>query len=86
MLATPFQKSAFEFSGTEQFFRKPTDSWRPYNGPISAAVAGTGNSSVFRHTVSSTGLPYVLAESGFRLRGRKKRPEIGGKIRTFSAM
>jgi hypothetical protein len=51
--------------------------------PISAAVTGNGNSSVFRHAVQRVALPYVLAESGLRLRERTKRPEIGGVNRTF---
>src|SRR5271169_1130475 len=46
--------------------------------PISAALAGSENSSVFLHMDLRTGFPYVLAESGLR-RERTKRPEIGGR-------
>jgi hypothetical protein len=35
--------------------------------PISAAVTGPINSSVFRHAVLRTRLPYVLAECGLGL-------------------
>jgi hypothetical protein len=51
--------------------------------PISAALAGTGNSCVFRHAVLRTGLPDVLAELGLRLRQRTKQADIRGRIRTF---
>ena len=53
------------------------------NQPISVALAGTGNSSVFRQAVSRTGFSYVLAECGLRLLERTKRAEIVGRIRTF---
>jgi hypothetical protein len=52
-------------------------------GPISAAVASTGNSCVFRHSVLRTGFSYVLAESRLRRRERSERSEIGGRNRTF---
>jgi hypothetical protein len=51
--------------------------------PISAAVPGSGNSSVFRHAMPCTRMPYVLAESCLRLQVRTKRTEIGGRIRTI---
>jgi hypothetical protein len=50
--------------------------------PISSAVTGPGNSSVFRHAVLRAGFSYVLAECGLRLPERTKRPEIGDRIRT----
>jgi hypothetical protein len=46
-------------------------------------VAGTGNSSVFRHAGSRAGFSYVLTEFGLRLRERIKRSEFGGRIRTI---
>ena len=52
--------------------------------PISATVTRPGKSSVFRHWVLRTELPYVLAECGLGLRERIKRPEIGCRIRTIS--
>jgi hypothetical protein len=55
---------------------------QPFSGvdikpPISAALTGTGNSSVFRDAVLHTGYSYLSAECGLGLRERIKRPEIG---------
>jgi hypothetical protein len=50
---------------------------------ISAAVTGTGKSSVFRHAVPRAGFSYVLAESGLGLPDGIQRREIGGRILTF---
>jgi hypothetical protein len=65
------------FSRTQSFFGNAI------KRPISAGPRGIGNSSVFRHAVLRTGLPYVLAESGLGPRERIRRPEIGGRKRTF---
>jgi hypothetical protein len=55
--------------------KSQTFSGRVIIPPISAAVTGTGKSSVFRHTIPRAGFPYVLAESGVRWRARaKSRP------------
>ena len=48
-------------------------------------MTGPGNSSVLRHEILGIGLPYVLAESGLRLREWIKRPENDGRIRTIFA-
>jgi hypothetical protein len=62
--------------------RTHTISRHAENPPISAAVTGTGNSSVFRHSVPHTGLPYVLAECGSGCEsgsnGRKSAAEFEG--------
>jgi hypothetical protein len=69
---------AGRFSATQTF------SGNTIKPPLSAAVTGTGKSSVFRHAVPCIRLPYVLAESGLGPRERIKRPEIGDRNRMFS--
>src|SRR5580698_1566367 len=51
--------------------------------PIIAAVTGAENSSVFWQAVPRAGFSYVLAEMWASACERTKRPEIGGRIRTF---
>jgi hypothetical protein len=54
--------------------------------PVSIVHGGCGRCRKlvrFSARGSPTGFSYVLAEGGLKLRVRIKRPEIGGRIRTF---